>query len=109
MFEREVKLSWDDHQVSAAFPNGDCQSVSWESISCVAIETNDSGPWGADVWWLLEGSQGVVSYPQGASGDEALLQELPSRLPGFRHEPVIQAMGCTYNARFVCWERRDGL
>lgn len=105
MFERKVIVSWDENGVAVAYPSGERHATAWDAVNCVAIETNDSGPWGADVWWLLEGASDRVAYPQGATGDEGMLAELPKRFPGFNHEAVILAMGCTDNARFVCWER----
>lgn len=109
MFERQVHVTWNDAGVSALFPTGEHQTIAWAAVRTVAIETNDSGPWGADVWWLLEGAETRVAYPQGATGDEEMLKELPRRFPGFNDESVIRAMGCTSNARFVCWQRPDGL
>lgn len=106
MFERQVIVSFDDTEVSAIFPTGQKQSIAWQAVDCVAIETNDSGPWGADVWWLLEGLSDRVAYPQGATGDPEMLEQFPARFHGFDHAAVVQAMGCTSNARFVCWERQ---
>jgi hypothetical protein len=74
-------------------------------VQCVAIETNDSGPWGADVWWLIEGNQSRCAYPGGATGDIDALKAMESRLTGFNDECVVQAMGCTSNRRFICWQR----
>jgi hypothetical protein len=71
-------------------------------VQRVAIETNDSGPWGADVWWLIEGSQARCTYPGGATGDIEALKVLEHRLTGFSDERVVQVMGCTSNKRFVC-------
>jgi hypothetical protein len=41
----------------------------------VAFETNDTGPWGADVWWLLFGSDEQLAgvFPQGATGESSAL------------------------------------
>jgi hypothetical protein len=105
MFEREVVVSFDEFGVSSAFPTGETQSIAWRDVERVAIETNDSGPWGADVWWLLESAESSVSYPQGATGDPQMLEQYPARFAGFNDGEVIRAMGCTSNARFVCWER----
>ena len=103
MYERAVTVSFDDEGVSVTCPGKSPQSISWSSGACVAIETNDSGPWGADVWWVLEGASGRVAYPQGATGDREMFRQYPIRFPGFSEKAVIKAMGCTSNARFVCW------
>lgn len=108
MFEREVIVRFDEHSVSASYPNGETQRIRWEEVGRVAIETNDSGPWGADVWWILEGENHRVVYPQGATGDLEMLAEYEKRLLRFDDEAVIKAMGCTSNARFVCWESVRG-
>lgn len=107
LFERAVIVTFDESGVTVTWPKGDVISASWDLIDCVAIETNDSGPWGADFWWLLEGRETRCAYPQGATGDLGLLSEFPKRFPGFSDEAVIQANGCTSNARFVCWLRNQ--
>ena len=108
IFERRIHVSADFTGVSVRFPTGEQQAIGWDEVRCVAIETNDSGPWGADVWWLLEDSQSQVAYPQGATGDEEMLEQFPLRFAGFSHEVVIRAMRCMEDARFVCWEKPDG-
>lgn len=105
--ERDFLVTFDDEQVTVAIPGDEARSIEWNSLLRVAIETNDSGPWGADVWWLLEGSQHRIAYPGGATGDPEMLRQYSARLAGFDNENVIEAMGCTSNARFVCWERRE--
>lgn len=109
MFERKVVVRFNDGGISATYPDGSVEAVAWPEVDCVAIETNDSGPWGADLWWRLEGNNKRCAYPQGATGDAEALAEYPNRFPGFSHEAVIIAMGSTSNARFVCWERKAAL
>jgi hypothetical protein len=105
MFEREVVVVPDEQGVTVTAPSGESQRIEWSAVDCIAIETNDSGPWDADVWWVLEGAGMRIAYPQGATGDEAMLEGFPERFPDFSHEAVIRAMGCAENARFVCWQR----
>ena len=109
MFERNVVISTDDSGISVTYPDNRIEAIAWAEVNCVAIETNDSGPWGADVWWLFEGPSKRCAYPQGATGDPETLQLLPTKFPGFSHEAVIAAMSSTSNRRFVCWERRHAL
>ena len=103
--ESLVVVRFDDEGVVVTPPNAEVQAITWEFVDRVAIETNDSGPWGSDVWWLLEGDGVRVAFPGGATGEQELLAELPQHFPGFRHEAVIAAMGSTADARFVCWTR----
>ncbi len=45
------------------------QRISISDLGAVYVETNDSGPWGADVWWLLNDRTGAtkVAFPQMAT------------------------------------------
>lgn len=85
---------------------GQEKSVPKAGLSGVIIETNDSGPWGADVWWLLFGDDDKLacSYPQGATGEDAALSFLSS-LPGFDHGLMIKAISSTGNATFPVWRK----
>lgn len=69
-------------------------------LAAVWVETNDGGPWGADVWWLLNDNNGQtkVAFPQLATGEEAVLERL-LLLPGF----TLKGMNSVENARFRCW------
>jgi hypothetical protein len=109
MFERQVIVKIDDAGIAAAYPGGEIQAIAWSEVQCVAIETNDSGPWDADVWWLLEGESTRCAYPGGATGEQEALAEYPNRFHGFSDAAVIEAMGSTSNARFVCWRRSHAL
>lgn len=104
-FEAAVVLSVDNEGLSASFPNGPTRSIAWNAVDSVAIETNDSGPWGADVWWRFEGHPETLAYPQGATGEKEVLDLLSERFPGFDYDAMIGAMACTDNQRFVCWRR----
>lgn len=93
-----------DSEIVNKCPDGSIERVAVGDLKEVAIETNTSGPWGADVWWLLTGStpEAGCAYPGGATGEQNVLKWL-NGLPGFDDKVVIQAMGSTSNARFVCW------
>lgn len=104
-FEAAWTLQCDDFGVSVHWPKGEQQTMAWDAVDTIAIETNDSGPWGADVWTVLEGQGERVLWPQGSTGEEGMLAKLQRRYPGFDDDAVIAAMGCTDNARFVCWRK----
>jgi hypothetical protein len=95
-----------EDRISAVDPGGEVRSVALSDLGGVMIETNDSGPFGADVWWLLFGADDrlACAFPQGAVGEKAAVHRLVG-LPGFDHEAMIMAMGSTGNAVFPVWRR----
>jgi hypothetical protein len=104
--EERWLVAVDGDRISVRDDAGQTASVIKEELSGVAIETNDSGPWGADVWWLLFDGDGQLAcaYPQGATGEETALKYL-SALPSFDHGEMIRAMTSTDNEAFVVWQR----
>jgi hypothetical protein len=94
--------------ISVTDPNGETHSVALAELGGVMIETNDSGPFGADVWWLLFGPDDrlACAFPQGASGEKEAVDLLVS-LSGFDHEAMIMAMASATNAVFPVWRSRS--
>ncbi len=94
-----VEVTQSDEIVCQALGQSD-QRISMRELGAVYVETNDSGPWGADLWWLLNDKSGQtkVAFPQMATGEDAVIARL-ERLPGFE----IKGMNSTENARFLCW------
>ena len=94
-----VEVTADDEIVCRA-PNEAEQCIKMTDLAAVYVETNDDGPWEADVWWLLNDDTGQtkVAFPQSATGETEVLARL-QRLPGFS----ILGMNSTENARFECW------
>lgn len=92
-----------DH-IAATDDAGETRSIGLADLSGVMIETNDSGPFGPDVWWLLFGADDrlACAFPQGASGEQDAV-DLLLGLPGFDHEAMIMAMGSTTNVVFPVW------
>jgi hypothetical protein len=85
---------------------GEGRSIALALLSGVAIETNDSGPWGADLWWLLfdKDDHLACQFPQGATGEQSVVDQLMA-LPGFDHGRMIEAMRSTDNAIFPVWRK----
>lgn len=92
------------HGVRCERPDGSTEQVAWDDLHRVEVLTTDDGPFAPDVFWALLGTSGGCLIPQGATGERELSGRL-GQLPGFDHEAVIQAMGSTANARFLCWQR----
>jgi hypothetical protein len=99
------RVSITDDEIRVAHPSGNTDRVPFRDLAKVVVETNDSGPWGADVWWHWYGdSQAVCSYPQGATGEDQALAFVQT-LNAFNDDQLRSAMGCTSNRRFVVYER----
>ena len=96
-----------DEGVASRRPNGYIEAVTWTDLRAVLIETNDEGPIGPDVFWILVWRQGGCVIPQGATGEDALLIRLQA-LPGFDNDALIAAMSSTANQRFLCWRPNSG-
>ncbi|MBD3668149.1 MAG: hypothetical protein HUJ16_09330 [Kangiella sp.] len=93
-----------DGIITATYPYGTIQTIRWDRIERIEVHTNDSEPWGADIWWVLKAADCTCSYPQGATGEEVLIPKYQS-LPGFDNEELIKAMGSTSNREFICWQK----
>ena len=90
--------------ISSVFPSGDTQTLSWKDLSRVEVQTNESGPWGWDVWWVLFGTEDKVSFPLGATGQDDILEKLQV-VTGAERSQLVQGMNCTSHRTFVCWQK----
>ncbi len=95
-----VEVTADDEIVCRP-PKQAEQRIKMADLAAVYVETSDSGPWGADVWWLLNDNAGRtrVAFPQLASGEAVALERL-RLLPGFK----LRGMNSVDNTRFMCWQ-----
>ena len=100
----KIMVEFDPWEVRCLRPGGKVERLPWAELRGVLLETNDSGPWGVDVCWVLVGERGGCVVPLDAEGGERLLERL-QQLPGFDNKSVIQAMACCEVKRFLCWER----
>ena len=91
-------VSLNGETIQVENPDRSNQTMSLSGLRRVLVETNDSGPWGLDVWWVIEGQAEVLRFPLGATGEDAFLT-YAKRLPGFE----IGGMNSTSNAQFECW------
>jgi hypothetical protein len=83
------------------------ESVSWENLSKIEIETTDEGPFAEDFFYMLydKAGDGVVVGNRLAVAYN-LLGELKQRLPDIDHKTVLDASGCTENRSFLIWPGR---
>lgn len=106
MNEASWAVQADAGGVKVTDPSGESSFLPWELIRGIVIQTNDSGPLGADVWWFAAGDEGSVTFPMGASGEKEALAYFQT-LPGFDNHALIDAMSCTDNATFLLWQKGD--
>ena len=105
--EASVIVTFNSQQIRCSKPNSKEESITWDKLDAVLIETTDEGPMLPDVFWLLltkDMSSGCI-IPQGATGEKKLFEEMQMRLSGFDYEMFIKAMSSTVNQRFLIWER----
>ena len=78
-----VEVTADD-EIACLAPKQAAQRIKMTDVASIHVETKDGGPWGADVWWLLNDNTGQtrVAFPQLATGEDAVLERL-RQLPGF--------------------------
>lgn len=75
-FESKWVVNVSDTDFSCTRPNGQVESLNWDELKTVIIETRDKGPYSADVFWYLVGEQTRCVVPFGASGEEVLVKRL---------------------------------
>lgn len=78
------------------------ESVNFDRIDEIIIITNDRGPYGEDIFWMLAGGDEGLVFGQGWPGADALVEKL-MELPGFDHKKMIDAMGSVGEGRFSVW------
>ena len=83
------------------------RKVLWSELREVGILTTDAGPAVDDVFWMLvDAPERGCLIPSETAGMGELLKRLQA-LPGFDSAAVIEAMGSSRNAKFVCWVKPD--
>ncbi len=102
--ESKFTVDVTDKKLFVTNPDGKVSSILLKSITSIIVETNDSGPWGMDVWFIIMGASDneFCTYPMGATNDEKALDYFIT-LPRFE----LKGMNSTENARFVCWQKAD--
>ena len=95
-----------DDEIAVTDAQGEVRRIAKAELAGVVIETNDSGPWGSDFWWILLRADRSMAcaFPQGAAGEKEAMDWLMG-LAGFDHGELIRASGSTGNAFFTVWER----
>jgi len=96
----------DAERIAVVDPEGSLKVLERAALSRIVIETNDSGPFADDAWWLLLREDGTVAlrFPQSADGEHDVVEDFLS-LPGFNYEAMVTAMGSTEQGFFPVWRK----
>ena len=83
---------------------GERRVVAISDLSSIVVATDDSGPWGDDVVFILYGSDGrpLSIFPSDARGNEEFVAWMATT-PGYRDRELARSMASTQVARFTVW------
>ncbi len=107
--EKDYIVSFNGTGVTCKRPDGYEETVSWNDLEMVTIESAAHDADQPDVVWILWGKEkksGVI-FPGGATGAGALVTELQARLSPFRSEAITEAIKANENNTYLVWQRTD--
>ncbi|WP_200865120.1 MULTISPECIES: hypothetical protein [Brevundimonas] len=83
---------------------GERRVIAISNLSSIVVATDDSGPWGDDVVFILYGSDGqpLSIFPSDARGNEEFVDWMATT-PGYRDRELARSMASTEVARFTVW------
>jgi len=97
-------VTFDAESITCRRPTGLVETVKWSDLRVVLIQTTANGPAVDDLFWMLLGEKGGCVVPSEAIGAEDLLTKVRD-LPDFDYESAINAMKCTDEREFLCWQK----
>lgn len=94
-------VSFSDGDIVTSDGQGAERKLPLRDLRRVVVATDDSGPWGADVVFLLfaNAQDPAAVFPLEATGREGFVEWLSAQ-PGFQDRELAKAMGSTRVARF---------
>ena len=97
-----------DEVIRTSDGQGTSRELPVAELSSVVVATDDSGPWGDDVVFLLytDASEPVGLFPLEAKGCQDFVGWMSGQ-PGYRDRELAKAMGSTSVARFLVYEREN--
>jgi len=94
-------VSFSDGDIVTSDGQGAERTLPLSDLRRVVVATDDSGPWGADVVFLLysDDPDPAAIFPLEATGRDGFVEWLSAQ-PGYRARELAKAMGSTRVARF---------
>jgi hypothetical protein len=99
-------LQINDDGVLRRLPRGASEQVRWADLREVAIVMTQGERYAEEYYFVLAGSgKSGVLVSQGLAAKHDLISHL-TKLPGFDHRLIAEAMATPVNQRFVLWRAR---
>lgn len=89
--------------VKDTFDNNE-NSVDFNNIKKIIINTNDSGPWGNDFIYSISDNRTTIYFPLGCKGEPEILKLLQS-IEGFDNQQFTLAVTSTENNSFLVYKK----
>jgi len=104
-------VSFSEGGIVTSDGQGSRRELPLRDLRRVIVATDDSGPWGADVVFLLHSDDPdpAAVFPLEAAGRDSFVEWLSAQ-PGYQDRELAKAMGSTQVARFevLSVEPNDG-
>ena len=107
--ESNFIVTYDDGGVSCRRPDGAIEQVTWGDLESVTVEATGPKAQGPNIIWILWGrdrKSGCV-FPGGATGVDALRNEMRTRLRNFSETAYEEACKAPENRTYVAWREAD--
>ena len=98
-------VGFDDGEIVTSDGWSSQRTMPISELRKVVVATDDSGPWGADVVFLLysDDADPVGLFPLEATGCDEFVGWMSGQ-PGYRDRELAKAMGSTNVAKFTVFE-----
>jgi hypothetical protein len=73
-------------------------------VETVEIEVDETRPWGCEFWWRIVGGGNVILIPNGAAGEDGLIEEIKS-WGGFNEKEFELVTQATGNESYLIWSK----
>ena len=98
-----TSVAFDENSVRTTCETSPSREMLWSEVTRIWLHTTSEGPWVPDAWWILvdDVADSTLHFPQGVTGEDALLQEISRRFEGFK----IDGMNSTKDEKFLLWQK----
>ncbi|MDR3492556.1 MAG: hypothetical protein P4M12_11065 [Gammaproteobacteria bacterium] len=100
------KIHIDNEHLIIESKNYQHKTYTWVEFLKFIVETNDSGPFGEDIFFILVTETDEIKIPQSIVDDNEF-DEITQRFPNFDYAVFIEAMSSCKNFQFICWESKS--